>query len=322
MNIKRSIFNYVENRKRKLESIFFEEIFDIENSISLVDIGGYKGIQDRWRRVEKFVEFHAFEPNSVEADKIKSKTKSLNIYKSALSSTDGKIILNICKEPAVSSLLKLNFEFLKKFKNVERFEIIEKIEVEAKQLDSLKIDKIDFIKIDVQGYNLEVLKGSNKALEKAVGIEIECEFKEIYKNQSLFRDVDEYLSKHNFELCDFTDIVRWSEKVNDEKKQIDKIDNQGEIIFVNALYIKKNLQHEKIDTKKLKKIILIYLLYGQYSKALNLINYNENNLKISTKSRQAINKLIKSMIRMNNVNKLYLLLSKLFGSTFQTSILK
>ena len=319
MNLKRSIFNYLENRKQKLETTIFQEIFDNENTISLVDIGGYKGIQDRWKRVENLVDFHTFEPNSVEADKIRSKTKSLNIYKSALSSSDGKILLNICKEPGVSSVLEPNFEFLKKFKNVERFEIVKKIEVEAKKLDSLKIDKIDFIKIDVQGYNLEVLKGSTEALKKAIGIEIECEFKEIYKNQSLFKDVDEYLSKHNFEVCDFTDIIRWSENVSKEKKQIE---NQGEIIFVNALYLKKNLNNKNIDKEKLKKQILIFLLYGQYSKALNLIKKNEDYLKINLKSKNAINKLIKSIIKMENANKLFFLLSKLFGSTFQTIILK
>ena len=124
MNLKRSIFNYVENRKQKLETTIFQEIFDNENTISLVDIGGYKGIQDRWKRVENLIEFHTFEPNSVEADKIRSKTKSLKIYKSALSSSDGKISLNICKEPGVSSVLEPNFEFLKKFKNVERFECL------------------------------------------------------------------------------------------------------------------------------------------------------------------------------------------------------
>lgn len=319
MNLKRSIFNYLENRKQKLETTIFQEIFDNENTISLVDIGGYKGIQDRWKRVENLVDFHTFEPNSVEADKIRSKTKSLNIYKSALSSSDGKILLNICKEPGVSSVLEPNFEFLKKFKNVERFEIVKKIEVEAKKLDSLKIDKIDFIKIDVQGYNLEVLKVSTEALKKAIGIEIECEFKEIYKNQSLFKDVDEYLSKHNFEVCDFTDIIRWTENVSKEKEQIK---NQGEIIYVNALYLKKNLNNKNIDKEKLKKQILIFLLYGQYSKALNLIKKNEDYLKINLKSKNAINKLIKSIIKMENANKLFLLLSKLFGSTFQTSILK
>ena len=66
MNLKRSIFNYVENRKQKLETTIFQEIFDNENTISLVDIGGYKGIQDRWKRVENLVEFHTFEPNSVD----------------------------------------------------------------------------------------------------------------------------------------------------------------------------------------------------------------------------------------------------------------
>ena len=224
-----------------------------------VDIGAHTGSYTKLIINELDCKVISFEPNKYSFLKLK-KLKSIfsnKIYPFNYAITNQNKNLYLYYGDRLSQLASLS-------KNLSKINFIKnsnknKILVKGITLDNFfnkhknKFSRIDFIKIDVQGYNLEVLKGSNKALEKAVGIEIECEFKEIYKNQSLFRDVDEYLSKHNFELCDFTDIVRWSEKVNDEKKQIDKIDNQGEIIFVNALYIKKNLQHEKIDTKKLKK---------------------------------------------------------------------
>ena len=55
-------------------------MLDTNDEISLIDIGGYKGIQDRWKKIEKYINFHTFEPNPEEAKKIivnSKKTKYL-----------------------------------------------------------------------------------------------------------------------------------------------------------------------------------------------------------------------------------------------------
>ena len=176
INIKRIIFEYLKKKRQNYESKIFEKILDGNDEISLVDIGGYKGIQDRWKKIEQFINFHTFEPNPIEAKKISVNTKKFNVHNEALSDHDGEVFLNICKEPGVSSVLEPNKDFLKKFRDMERYEIVKRLKVKCKKLDSLNIDKIDFIKIDVQGYNLEVLKGSKDSLKKCFGVEIECEF--------------------------------------------------------------------------------------------------------------------------------------------------
>ena len=72
----------------------------------------------------------------------------------------------------------------------------------SNQLKLNNFSEVDFIKIDVQGYGLSVLKGSIEYLSNTIGLEIEVEFLEIYKNQPLFNKVDSFIQKHNFQLYD------------------------------------------------------------------------------------------------------------------------
>ena len=66
------------------------------------------------------------------------------------------------------------------------------------------------MKLDIQGAELEVLKGAKKTLSNTLGLEIEVEFVHLYTNQPLFGDLYTFLSSHNFELMDFTSIQRWA----------------------------------------------------------------------------------------------------------------
>lgn len=56
------------------------------------------------------------------------------------------------------------------------------------------------LKIDVQGYELQTLKGCEELLDKFQYIYIECSFVELYEGQALAHDILLYLSKHGFIL--------------------------------------------------------------------------------------------------------------------------
>ena len=56
------------------------------------------------------------------------------------------------------------------------------------------------LKIDVQGFELEVLKGCGDFLEKFDYIYVECSFVELYKEQALADEVIQYLIYHSFKL--------------------------------------------------------------------------------------------------------------------------
>ena len=148
----------------------------------------------------------------------------------------------------------------------------------SNQLKLNNISEVDFIKIDVQGYGLSVLKGSIEYLSNTIGLEIEVEFLEIYKNQPLFNKVDSFIQKHHFQLYD---IKRYFWKRNDYEGTGTQ---RGQLVMGDALYLKNPEQIMKIpniNTNKIIRSICIYLCYGYIDLAETLLN-NANEKRLTT----------------------------------------
>ena len=82
--------------------------------------------------------------------------------------------------------------------------IKEKRNIKVSTLDEILIDKKIarpiFIKMDVQGYELEVLKGSNNLLKIADYLLLEVSENEMYQNQPTEKIIIEYLKDLNFNI--------------------------------------------------------------------------------------------------------------------------
>lgn len=74
-----------------------------------------------------------------------------------------------------------------------------------------KIEQIDFLWLDLQGYELPVLQGASKLLDRISFIYMEVHFVEAYAGQKLYPEVVAWLEKHNFEVIgkDFDDTKSW-----------------------------------------------------------------------------------------------------------------
>ncbi len=74
-----------------------------------------------------------------------------------------------------------------------------KIKVKVHPLDKYEpSDIFNFINIDVQGFELEVFRGAKKTLQHIDFIIAEVNKEELYKDCALVDELDEYLSKFNF----------------------------------------------------------------------------------------------------------------------------
>jgi len=243
--------------KKKNKKKFGELLQNLR--LTLIDVGASIDIINRWKNIsKKNLNYVLFEPNKKEVAKLEQKNNNYDKYKvfqTALSSKKHTIRLNITKGIYQSSILKPNYKILDKYPDVNRYKILNKLKIEANPLDKYKIKNSDFIKIDVQGYNYEVLLGAKNTLKKCLGLEVEVEFVELYKKQKLFGDLCEFLKSQNMYFIDFIDLVRWER---------DKFVNNGQCVFGNALFLKLP---EKIISKneiEVRKYIAICLLYKQF----------------------------------------------------------
>jgi FkbM family methyltransferase len=106
-----------------------------------------------------------------------------------------------------SSLLELNVENINNSNNQNHFNLKNQIDVVVKKLDDILIENkhelsnFDFMNIDAQGVELQILKGSTNLLEngsiEAILIEATLE-QPFYMNNSDFNEIKEYLKIFGF----------------------------------------------------------------------------------------------------------------------------
>ena len=159
---------------------------------------------------------YAFECNTdclVECNKNLSKLeekykKKIFLINKAVSITDGDVSffsfdLNKYNNMGASSMLKIDFSLRNKNdpdynKPNPQKEII----VNGVRLDTFmnenKIENIDLLCIDLQGYELNSLKSLGDKLHKVKYIITECSIVSTYTNGSTFKEIDDYLTKFNF----------------------------------------------------------------------------------------------------------------------------
>ncbi len=89
------------------------------------------------------------------------------------------------------------------------------IPVRVRALDGLAIElglgPIDFLKIDVEGFEIEVLQGAEQLLhEKRIrSIYAECRYLRSSATQTLFEDLDRYLTNQGMLFSGFYGTYRW-----------------------------------------------------------------------------------------------------------------
>lgn len=238
-----------------------------KKKINFLDVGAAGELIPRWKRVSDSLYLICFEPDKTAFKKLTAKIskKSGVVFNKALSSSVSKKIIYNCLDPEKSSLYKPNFGFLKKFHNPERYSIKKKLQIYTDTLDNQKNINVDFIKLDTQGSELDIIRGGKKLLEQCIGIEIEVEFQEIYKKQPLFGDIHKILESKGFEFVDFTEKVYWS--------YLNSKLSGSKLVFANALFVRKEDSLKFLSKEKILKYISICLIYNKMSYVDNAIRY-------------------------------------------------
>jgi FkbM family methyltransferase len=129
-------------------------------------------------------------------------------------------------------------------------------EINTTRLDDIpEIDDVDFIKIDVQGGELAILRHAARALSAALLIQAEVEFVELYKGQPMFADVDVFLRKEGFQFHTFDGFGGRSFRT----LVVDGKIHAGirQYLWSDALYIRDWMHLEDLSDIKLRKFAIL-----------------------------------------------------------------
>ncbi len=157
-----------------------------------------------------------------------------------------------------SSLYEPNRTLIDLFLNLGTVMQVEKVEeVQTKRLDDIsEIPKdIDYIKIDTQGSELEILVNGEKMLETAVAVHTEVEFVPLYKNQPLFGDIDIFLRSKGFVFHRFSNISGRSFIPIVSEDTPNKPLSQ--YLWADAVYVKDFLNLAWLKPEKILKLAVI-----------------------------------------------------------------
>jgi len=180
-----------------------------KDHLVLVDVGARKGFEKHWDNYADQINLIGFEPNEESYKECVEKKSNLqtSYYPFALDRKKGEKDFYITSYLSACGFYKPDEKMIKKFGSADTFNVTEVIKVPTIDLDSFcveyNIQNVDFIKLDTEGSELDILKGAEKTLKSSViGISIEVEFIKMYIDQPLFSDIDQYLRSLNFELYD------------------------------------------------------------------------------------------------------------------------
>ncbi len=204
----------IEKLFNPLSTFHHRRIFRYLNELDIekiVDIGAHKGeFLENMLKIEKVKSFYAFEPQKNIFNELKekfSKNEKITLFNFAMDKEISNKKLRINKLSMTSSLAEINDNSL--YLKIKNFLIFSKSNFENEyEIQTNTVDKIfeninlqkALLKIDVEGFEMNVIEGSQMKLKEIPFILLENQFGNLYKNNN-FEDIIKLLAKQNFEIC-------------------------------------------------------------------------------------------------------------------------
>ena len=241
----------------------------LNEKIVALDVGAQGGFNENIfpKKYNDFFSPIMVEPIKDEADKLRKENYKV-ISKGLWSNNCVKKLYIMKKRLGSSSLYKPNkdayaFYDLKK-KNYPSFEVSNEIDIECttikESLNNLNIKKLDFLKIDTQGAEIEILKGLGNYLPLLLKIEVQIV--PMYENIPDWSELINHLYKLNYMTCEWEEIGNHA---------------THSPVEMDMLFIPNYLNHagkELIMSRK-NKFISLMLIFGQI-KFLQIISTKLN----------------------------------------------
>ncbi len=233
---------------------------EIAPPLVVVDVGASGGVDLGWRALPNDALVLAFEPDEEECERLSrlapgTSGPRVEYVPLALGRERTRAPFYETHRAYCSSNLRPMQEMWERFPSLAAMALESVSEIELVPLDEWCRDRgvnhIDFIKLDTQGSELDILHGARQILNSTLIVEIEVEFNPLYENQPLFGDVDAHLRSRGFELWTL-DSVNFCELAGSEGRStplvtegaghaLSRLRPAGQLMWAQAFYVRGDL---------------------------------------------------------------------------------
>ena len=216
-----------------------------KDHLVLVDVGARKGFEKHWDNYADQINLIGFEPNEESYKECVEKKSNLqtSYYPFALDRKKGEKDFYITSYLSACGFYKPDEKMIKKFGSADTFNVTEVIKVPTIDLDSFcveyNIQNVDFIKLDTEGSELDILKGSKYTISNCKLIYLECPIIEYNEGSPNLNQYIEYLNSIDFIPYDICEVHHMDEV----------------LVQIDILFIKKSILNKIYPGKKILNIL-------------------------------------------------------------------
>lgn len=228
--ITKSGYELVNRKKLAATNLLGLKNLDIN---TIIDVGANRGqfLKEYFNHFPN-ANYFCFEPLNEEFKILQNLAFKLGrkivIVNSSLGNIEGKTKFHKHKNTASSSILNTTNDCNELFPQTkDQTDIEVNITTIDKYFGNILNEKNKniLLKIDVQGYELEVLKGAEKTLKMINACLLEINFVQLYKEQTSFEEIYNLLNNAGFEYAGALD---------------QNFDDSGKLIFSDILFLRKS----------------------------------------------------------------------------------
>jgi FkbM family methyltransferase len=238
----------------------FAAILGLEGVLEVADIGAadiaetppYRGLLDAG-----LARLNAFDADERQHAKLRETYGgALSLFTEIVGDGTRQTLHLATPESGMTSLLKPDARRLAFFNGFTRFGEIHATEpVQTTRLDEVAgLPDLDFLKMDIQGAELQALTHGEARLAACAMIHLEVSFVPLYEGQPSFGEIDLWMRAHGFIPHCFTEVKRWS--IAPILRNNDPRTPFNQLLEADVVYA-RDLSHPDLDAGLLRKTALL-----------------------------------------------------------------